>query len=226
MLTEKQSGYRPGHNTQLQLIYLTNKLYKALNEGQDFSVVYLDISRYFEKKIWHDGLLAKCKKEFGINGSLLDWLKSYLGGRSQRVQAGEEKSVPLLLKAGVPQGSVLGPLLAIMYLNGLSTQTEHGMLFFADDSSLHASHTPQTSEQVKQSLQRDLDAIFTYGKNWAITFNATKTVQQTFSNKKNEQTLPLKFGDQPIPLTDSHKHLGLYLSTDLRFKKKNILTKR
>ena len=217
LLTDKQSGYRPGHNTQLQLIYLTNKLYRSLNDGQDFSIVYLDISRYFEK-IWHDGLLAKCKKEFGISGSLLSWLKSYLGGRNQIVQTGCEKSVPLVLRAGVPQGSVLGPLLAIMYLNGLSKQTENGMLFFADDSSLHASHSPQKSIQVKESLQRDLHTIFEYGKNWAITFNANKTAQQIFSTKKNTQVPELQFGDQPIPLTDSHKHLGLTISTDLRFK--------
>ena len=217
LLTDKQSGYRPGHNTQLQLIYLTNKLYKSLDAEQDFSIIYLDISRYFEK-IWHDGLLAKCKKEFGISGSLFSWLKSYLGGRNQIVQTGGEKSVPLELRAGVPQGSVLGPLLAIMYLNGLSKQTENGMLFFADDSSLHASHSIEESTQVQESLQRDLDTIFEYGKNWAITFNASKTAQQTFSTKNSIQAPVLQFGDQPIPLTDSHKHLGLTLSTDLRFK--------
>ena len=218
LLTEKQSGYRPGHNTQLQLIYLSNKLYKSLNEGKDFTVVYLDISRYFEK-IWHDGLLAKCDKEFGIRGSLLDWLNSYLVGRCQVVQAGSEKSSSMALRAGVPQGSVLGPLLAIMYLNGMNNQTENSMLFFADDSSLHASHTPSNSEQTEQSLQQDLDAIFMYGKNWAITFNANKIVQQTFSNKKDTHAPTLKFGGQPITLTSNHKHLGLSISSDLRFKK-------
>lgn len=218
LLTEKQSGYRPGHNTQLQLIYLTNKLYASLNEGQDFTVVYLDISRYFEK-IWHAGLLAKCNKEFGIRGPLLNWLESYLGGRSQIVQAGEEHSAPLVLKAGVPQGSVLGPLLAILYINGLSNQTENDMLFFADDSSLHGSHSPQNLGQLEQSLQRDLDTISTYGKNWAITFNAGKTSQQTFSNKKSPQVPVLYFGAQPVTLTDNHKHLGLSISADLRFKK-------
>ena len=74
LLTDRQSGYRPGHSTQLQLIYLTDTLYKSLDQSEDFTIVYLDISRYFEK-IWHDGLLAKCKAEFGIRGQVLRWLK-------------------------------------------------------------------------------------------------------------------------------------------------------
>ena len=114
LLTDKQSGYRQGHNTQLQLVYLVDKLYKSLDNGNDFTMIYLDISRYFER-IWHAGLLAKCEKEFGIRGSLLKWLSSYLSERNQIVQVGHQKSSPLDLKAGVPQGSVLGPLLAIMY---------------------------------------------------------------------------------------------------------------
>ena len=79
LLTDNQSGYRPGHNTQLQLLYLTDKLYKSLDQSEDFTIVYLDISRYFEK-IWHNSLLAKCKSEFGIRGQVLCWLRSYLDG--------------------------------------------------------------------------------------------------------------------------------------------------
>ena len=129
LITQKQSGYRPGHNTELQLLYLTDRLYRAMNSGDDYTIVYLDISRYFEK-IWHSGLLAKCDIEFGIRGTQLSWLESYLRGRQQVVQVGHTTSTPRTLAAGVPQGSVLGPLLAIMYLNGLSSITENVMLFF------------------------------------------------------------------------------------------------
>ena len=217
LLTDRQSGYRPGHSTQLQLIYLTDTLYKSLDQSEDFTIVYLDISRYFEK-IWHDGLLAKCKAEFGIRGQVLRWLGAYLDDRSQSVQVGEHQSGPLTLKAGVPQGSVLGPLLAIMYLNGLNKTTLHPMLFFADDSSLHCSHTPDNVEAKELELQNDLDAIYNYGCKWAITFNASKTTQQTFSKRKNAKIPNLTFGGRAIPLTDEHKHLGLTFSSDLKFK--------
>ena len=218
LLSDYQSGYRPGHNTQLQLVYLTDKLYKSLDKLEDFTVVYLDISRYFEK-IWHKGLLAKCELEFGITGKVLCWFKSYLDDRSQSVQVGADHSAPLTLSAGVPQSSVLGPLLAIMYLNGLSKVTSNQMLYFADDSSLHCSHTPENLNSKEAELQRDLDAIQDYGLKWAITFNTNKTAQQTFTNRREVTAPTLSFDGQQIPLTTEHKHLGLTFSSDLKFKR-------
>ena len=217
LLTPRQSGYRPGHNTELQLAYLTDRIYKAMDSGNDYTIIYLDISRYFEK-IWHEGLLAKCDVEFGIRDSHLDWLKSYLGDRHQIVQMGQATSTPRNLTAGVPQGSVLGPLLAIMYLNGLSNVTENEMLFFADDSSLHTSHNANNFTEVENYLQRDLDGIKHYGNDWIITFNATKTSQQTFSHKPLTKMPALTLDGIAVPIKDNHKHLGVTMSTDLRFK--------
>ena len=84
LLTEKQSGYRRHHSTQHQLLYLTHNLYKSLDDGRDFTAIYLDISKYFDK-IWHVGLIQKCKYEFGITGTLLDWIESCLYHRQQRI---------------------------------------------------------------------------------------------------------------------------------------------
>ena len=183
LLSDRQSGYRPGHNTQLQLIYLTDRLYQSLDDGKDFTTIYLDITRYFEK-IWHAGLLAKCEKEFGLTGNLLNWLESYLTGRRQNVTINNVTSPTLTLGAGVPQGSVLGPLLAILYLNGLCGKTTNEMLYYADDCSLYSTYFPTDNDKLldaQLSLQQDLDTIHCYGQTWAITFNTTKTMQQTFS---------------------------------------------
>ena len=117
-----------GLNTQLQLTYITDLLYKSLDNGRDFTIIYLDISRYFEKS-WHKGLLIKCKKEFGITDNLLTWLESYLTDRQQTVDINNITSQTLTLDAGVPQGSVLGPLLAILYLNGLCDKITNKMFF-------------------------------------------------------------------------------------------------
>ena len=215
LITEKQSGYRPGHSTHIQLLYLTHQLYSALNENNNFTAVFLDISKYFDK-IWHEGLIAKCETQFNISGSLLAWLKSYLKDRSQVVRVGSSISGPQKIQAGCPQGSVLGPLLALMYLNDLSKLTKNEALFYADDTSLYASH-PQDSRQHRQSLQDDLDTIKQYGIDWAITFSAKKTEQQTFTNRHSNQDLKLSFDGQPLQTSNYHKHLGLYLSTDLHF---------
>ena len=217
LLTDKQSGYRPKHSTQLQLMFLSHNLYKTIDAGHDFTAIYLDISRYFDK-IWHKGLLQKCQQEFGLTGNLLKWLTSYLSGRKQRVKVGDSYSTILKTNAGCPQGSVLGPLLALLYLNDLSNQTSNETLFFADDTSIYASHTPDNLMTVENSLQKDLDAIYNYGQEWIITFNASKTVQQTFSNKLDKTSPTLTFGGEPIPIHNSHKHLGLTISGDLRFK--------
>ena len=217
LLSDRQSGYRPGHNTQLQLCYLTDRLYKSLDKGQDFTTVYLDISRYFEK-IWHSGLLAKCEKEFGLTGNLLAWLKSYLVDRRQTVHINDKKSRVKTLDAGVPQGSVLGPLLAIFYLNGLSDKTTNDMLFYADDCSIFTDHSPTDNfHDIQSTLQQDLDIIHQYGKTWAITFNETKTKQQTFSRRLIPRTLKVTFGGLPIPIVPDHTHLGLTLSSDLHY---------
>ena len=73
LLSETQSGYRPAHSTQLQLIYLSHKLYEALDDSLDFTIIYLDVAKYFDR-IPHDGLLFKCKNHFGVTGKVLDWL--------------------------------------------------------------------------------------------------------------------------------------------------------
>jgi len=197
-------------------MYFANKLYKSLDSGHDFTAIYLDISKYFDK-IWHKGLLYKCRTEFGISEKLHEWLKSYLEGRKQKVRINDAFSSMKSLDAGVPQGSVLGPLLAILYLNQLSGITHNEALLFADDTSLATSHTDNDTIASQQTLQKDLDTIFQYGGRWAITFNASKIIQQTFSNRSNSPTPCLTFGGQAIPTVTKHRHLGLTFSTDLKF---------
>ena len=216
LLTDKQSGYRRNHSTEQQLLYLTHNLYKSLDSGRDFTAIYLDISRYFDK-IWHDGLLHKCRHDFGITDSLFDWLKSYLCDRKHRVQINSAFSTTQTTNAGCPQGSVLGPLLALMYLDKLSGRTKNDILFFADDTSLYASHTTADIDTVQLSLQHDLDEIHKYGREWAITFNTSKTVQQTFSHRHQHTPPALTFGGDIIPIHDNHTHLGMTFSKDLRF---------
>ena len=104
-----------------------------------------------------------------------------------------------------------------MYLDGLSRRTQNDILLFADDTSLYASHTIADVDEIQLSLQHDLDEIYRYGREWAITFNTTKTIQQTFSHRQQHTPPTLTFGGDPIPIHDNHTHLGVTFSKDLRF---------
>ena len=109
--------------------------------------------------------MHKCKTEFYITDKALDWLKSYLTNRQHRVRIGDTYSDIKTINVGCPQGSILGPLLAILYLNELSDKTENTALFYADDISLFSPHSKQNKTNTQESLQRDLNLIENYGKN-------------------------------------------------------------
>ena len=159
-------------------------MHSSLDQNKDFSIVYLDISRYFDK-IWHKGLLAKCEKQCGLEGKLLKWINSYLHNRTHSVLVDNYVSKTQTINAGCPQGSVLGPLLALIYLNDLDGLTENELFFFADDTILFRSHK-HGSTDAEMSLQRDLGKIMQFGEKWLITFNSSKTTQQTFTRRQTQ----------------------------------------
>ena len=109
ILTPHQSGFRPNDSTVNQLLSITSDFYKAVDQGKEVRVIFFDISKAFDK-VWHKGLLHKLKN-IGICGELLAWFRSYLNDRRQCVVINGSKSEIGEIKAGVPQGSILGPLL-------------------------------------------------------------------------------------------------------------------
>ena len=129
-----QSGFRLGDSTVMQLVYIVNKIYQALENGHEVRAAFLDISKAFDK-VWHKGLLAKLKSN-GINGSLLQWFESYLTERYQRVAIEGTSSDWAPIEAGVSQGSVLGPLLFLVYINDIADNISSTCFLFADDSLL------------------------------------------------------------------------------------------
>lgn len=117
-----------------QLIYISHQIYTALEQGNDVCFVSLDASSAFDR-VWHDGHLYKLKQK-GISGNLLKWFESYLHGRLQRVVIKGQYSKWCEIPAGVPQGSILGPLLFIIYIDDIVKDIESNIYLFADDTSL------------------------------------------------------------------------------------------
>ena len=131
LLTKNQSGFRPGDSVTNQVIFLVDKMHSPLDINLEVRSVFLDMSKAFDK-VWHEGLLFKLR----INGKLINLLKSYLSNWKQRVLINGSESDWGHIESGVPQGSVLGFLLFLIYINDLEIGIKSHIKFFADDTSL------------------------------------------------------------------------------------------
>ena len=134
LITKNQSGFRPGDSVTNQLIFLVDNIHSSLGINLEVRPVFLDMSKAFDK-VWHEGLLFKFRQH-GINGKLINLLKSYLSNRKQRVLINGSESDWGEIESGVPQGSVLGSLLFLIYINDLEIGIKSHINFFADDTSL------------------------------------------------------------------------------------------
>ena len=129
-----QSGFRPNDSFINQLISITHNIYRAFDANPSLEVrgVFLDLSKAFDK-VWHEGLLYKLNSN-GINGNALHLIKSFLHNRNQRVVLNGQISSWLSIRGGVPQGSVLGPLFFLIYVNDLPEGLNFEVKLFADDT--------------------------------------------------------------------------------------------
>ena len=212
MISIWQSGFLPGTSTVTQLIEIYDQFCKAVSSGKDIRVVFLDISKAFDR-VWHEGLLHKLKGH-GIGGTLLKWLTSYLKDRQQRVIINGAKSEWGSIKAGVPQGSVLGPLLFLIFINDITYVINRCKIrLFADDTCLYIE--VDEPDQAAEALNEDLDKIQEWANKWLITFSPPKTEDLLITNKRDRPHPTLELNGQPIKKVKSHKHLGVHLTNDL-----------
>ena len=214
-LNPLQSGFRPGDSTVNQLVYMVHNIYDAFERGKEVRMVYLDISKAFDR-VWHKGLLFKLKT-IGIRDPLLGWLASYLSQRKQRVVIDGQSSNWSTVSAGVPQGSVLGPLLFLIYINDVTENLKSDCLLYADDTSLFdIVDDPVTSSQ---KLNNDLYKINDWAQKWLVTINPSKTECMTFSAKRIKPPHPdLFYGDNKINEVAQHTHLGVVLCNNLSWR--------
>ena len=158
----------------------------------------LEYQRAFDK-VWHEGLLFKLKQN-GVSGKLLKFFESYLRGRKQRVSLNGFNSEYSVIESGVPQGSVLGPLLFLVYINDLEKNIKSNVKFFADDTMLYSVVVDPSSSA--SDLNHDLDLIGRWAFQWKMVFNPDPNKQATevlFSCKKKSVQHPdLFFNGSPV----------------------------
>ena len=217
LISANQSGFKPGDSCINQLLSITHNIYKSFDDGYEVRGVFLDISKAFDK-VWHDGLIFKLQ-ENGISGNLLNVLKHFLTNRKQRVVLNGQSSSWTNVKAGVPQGSILGPLLFLIYINDLADGLSSNTKLFADDTSLFS--VIHDSVITTLELNSDLSRIKQWAFQWKMSFNPdpNKQAQEViFSRKLKKFCHPsLRFNNNNVSQASSQKHLGLTLDNRLTF---------
>ena len=217
LISQKQSGFKPGDSCVNQLLSISYDIHKSFDNNLEVRGIFLDISKAFDR-VWHQGLLFKLKQN-GISGDLFNLLVSFLENRKQRVVLNGQYSSWANITAGVPQGSILGPLFFLVYINDLCEGLKSNPRLFADDVSLFSavSDINVTANQ----MNSDLTLINEWAFKWKMQFNPdpSKQAQEVlFSRKiKNVCHPNLNFNNNVVNQVSSQKHLGLILDQKLDF---------
>jgi hypothetical protein len=175
-------------------------------------MIIMDFSKAFDT-VPHNRLLHKLKS-YGITGNTHRWLSNFLTKRTQRVVVNGEHSKWVHVKSGVPQGTVLGPLLFLVYLNDLPDNISSEVRLFADDCVLYRQIT--SNIDINQ-LQTDLDTLSSWQNTWQMHFNADKCFVLKISHSNNATTHQYKLGQSLLKELKSHTYLGVTISHDLKW---------
>ena len=176
-------------------------------------MLVLDFAKAFDT-VAHERLLAKIHS-YGITGSLYKWIESFLKGRTQRVVVEGESSTEARVKSGVPQGSVLGPLLFLIFINDLAENTTSTVRLFADDCVMYR---PIWHANDCEGLQEDLNKLHDWEERWQLRFNATKCNILRATHARNKIiTKNYKLNGVSLAETSSTTYLGVELSADMKW---------
>lgn len=211
-----QFGFRPGHNTNLSLCKIVQDILQGYNKKQCTVMLLLDIEKAFDT-VWHNGLIYKLKNHCKLPPFLVSLIKSYLFDRNIVVRVNTSLSPPRRLSAGVPQGSILSPILYNLYTSDIPAHPTTNLLLYADDTTIYGqSFYAQTATQ---KVRYHLDRLTDYYKKWKIKINENKTETVTFHRKfTNIKTITkLKLNDKQVKQTSTAKFLGVTLDTRLSF---------
>lgn len=219
LIPDHQFGFRKNHGTIEQIHRLVETIHNAFESKEFCTAAFLDISQAFDK-VWHEGLLYKIKKLLPINFYL--FIKSYINDRHFYVQEAGEASTIKNIRAGVPQGSVLGPLLYLLFTADLPRSQNAVIGTFADDTAVLA--VSKDAQKASNALQKYLNTLSVWLREWRIKANESKSTQVTYT-LKHATCPPVQLNQIEIPQKDEALYLGIYLDRKLKWKK-HIQTKR
>lgn len=223
LIPQQQFGFRAGKSTTHQLMRVVEEITDGFNRNRHSGILALDVTAAFDS-VWHNGLLYKLANS-GLKKGYVMLVASYLHNRTFEVKVGDKTSTTRKVKAGVPQGSVLGPILYNLYTADIPTTEQTTSAFYADDSAYIASSlSPQL---IETRLQDVLTKIERWATLWRVKINAEKSQCVLLSKRSNRHQLNLRLFDKNIQQTPTVKYLGVTLDRQLTWKQHitNIIEK-
>ena len=209
LLYSSQHGFLKVRSCLTNMLCFLEEITKWIDVGSPVDIIYLDFQKAFDK-VPHQRLLLKLKAH-GIGDSITDWIEQWLTDRRQRVVVDGEVSNWKSVLSGVPQGSVLGPILFLIYINDLDDSITSNVLKFADDTKLFRK---VNTDGDKQHLQNDLDRLVKWSEKWQMLFNFGKC--KCLHTGHGNLNVNYKMGDTVLGTTVKEKDLGVTISADMK----------
>ena len=214
IISTQQYGFREGHSTEMAIVDLTNKLKLHIDEGYFTCCIFLDLSKAFDT-VNHKILLKKLEA-YGIRGNMHD-LSGYLSNRQQYTECIGAQSENNVIKCGVPQGSTLGPLLFLLYVNDLPLHTKFYVNLFADDAVLMLKN--RNIDHLQQQVTEQLNGINDWMIYNRLSINYSKTtyfITQPRNKRKLLNEINIKMGELTIQGQNNAKYLGIHIDRALK----------
>ncbi|BHF66871.1 hypothetical protein SprV_0200989400 [Sparganum proliferum] len=211
LLCDAQHGFRRGRSCVTNLLYCLDRWTRAVDGGNAVHAVYVDFKKAFDS-VTHQRLLYKLSRT-GIRGNLLRWIQSLLIGRSQIVHVGDRQSAEVAVESGVPQGSVLGPTLFIIYVNDCVSELNCDVAMFADDVKLWSVIRTEFDEE---RLQADLTRLEKWSQDWLLPFNVTKCNVLRVGRTRSLSRRVYHLNGIPLQEVDAQKDLGVWVTASLK----------
>ena len=211
LYSECQHGFRKKRSCVTQLIEVHETLTEMIDDGKSMDIIYLDFKKAFDS-IPHERLLLKMKA-YGITGKTLQWVRSFLSNRQQRVRVGNDYSSKSKVTSGIPQGSILGPVLFTIFINDLPEAIEVNCKVFADDTKIY------DSSKNHAKIQNDLYKMQKWTETWNLYFNVAKC-KVMYMGKKNpriEYYMQIEKEKQKLDPCEEEKDLGITFDPKLNF---------